>query len=677
MAQDEDFLSDCMEEFDECVDHEHDNRADALDDLRFARLSEQWPEKVRKQRETDGRPCLTINKLPASIRQVVNDARQNSPSITVHPMDSKADPKTAEVISGLIRNIEEQSNADIAYDTALDFAVTMGFGYWRVNTEYATEDTFDLDIRIKQVPNPFSVYGDPYNDGPDSADWNLAYVVDSISKRAFEKKYRDAETVDWKAEPYNGLKAPWIDGERIQIAERWHREEVPKTILLLSDGLIVPEDEFKANKDTFTARGLTVAGNRSVRGHLVTQVIMSGAEVLERRKWAGKYIPIIPVYGEDLNVEGKRHLRSMIRDAKDPQRMVNYWRTIATELVALAPKAPYIGPKGAFETDAVKWQSSNTNNYPYIEYDGQVAPSRQPFSGIPAGALQEALNASDDMKAIMGMFDASLGAQGNETSGRAILARQKEGDVGSFHFVDNLSRSVRHGGRVVLDLIPKIYDEPRIVRVLGIDGKAQAVPINQPVILRKDQPPQPVPQPAPGAPPVLMPGQPMPQQQQPAPQGQPMDPETAEAIEHVFDLTSGKYDLTVDAGPSYTTQRQEAASQMMELLRAFPQAAPVIGDLLASNLDWPGADEIAKRIKAYMDSMNPQPQQGGPDPAMMAQLQKLTVMVQGLQQQNQALQQDRSLDAQKNRIDAYEAETHRLKVAADASKPSHLPGQTL
>jgi len=216
--------------------------------------------------------------------------------------------------------------------------------------------------------------------------------------------------------------------------------------------------------------------------HKVTQRLLTGAEVLETNDWAGRYIPLVPVYGEEVNVEGKRYLRSLIRDAKDPQRMFNYWRTTTTELVALSPKAPFIGPKGAFQTDQAKWETANTDTHAYIEYDGNVPPQRQAFAGVPAGALQEALNASDDMKAIIGMYDASLGARSNETSGRAILARQREGDVSTFHFIDNLSRAIEHAGRILIDLIPKVYTGERIVRVLGQDGAAASVQLGKPVV---------------------------------------------------------------------------------------------------------------------------------------------------------------------------------------------------
>jgi len=316
----------------------------------------------------------------------------------------------------------------------------------------------------------------------------------------------------------------------------------------------VGQDVYEAQKALFDAAGASVVGRpRPATSHKVTQFILSGAEVLETVDWAGRYIPIVPVYGEAIHVDGARRLRSLVRDAKDPQRMYNYWRTASTELVALAPKTPFIGRRGAFDTDAAKWASANTQSHAFIEYDGPEAPQRQPYAGVPAGALQEALNASDDMKAIMGMYDASLGARSNETSGKAILARQREGDVSTFHYIDNLSRAIRHAGRILIDLIPRVYAAPRMVRILGAGGEAEMAAINQP-----------------------LPG----------------------ALEKVFDLSVGRYDLTVSAGPSYTSRREEAASQMIELIRAYPPAAPLIGDLLAKNLDWPGADEVAKRLAA-------------------------------------------------------------------------------
>ncbi|THD80625.1 MAG: hypothetical protein E7812_07805 [Phenylobacterium sp.] len=632
---DDEILQEAREAFELAADAEAENRREALDDLRFARLGEQWPERVRRERELDGRPCLTINRLPAFIRQVVNDARQNKPAMIVHPVDSQSDPATAEIMSGLIRHIEQSSDAEVAYDTALDFAVTGGFGYFRINTRYASDDSFDQDLVIERVANPFSIYGDPNGTAADSSDWNVAFVVDTLPKAAFEARWKGAEPVDWSADAYASLRLPWIEGDQVMVCEYWRREACQRQIVALSDGQVVEVAVYEAQKAMFDALGVSVVGRpRPVASHRVTQKIVTGAEVLERIEWAGKFIPIVPVYGEELHVDGRRRLRSLVRDAKDPQRMFNYWRTTTTELVALAPKTPFIGRKGAFETDSAKWATANTQTHAYIEYDGPEPPQRQPFAGPPAGAMQEALSASDDMKAIMGLHDASLGAPSNETSGRAIMMRQREGDISTFHYIDNLSRALRHGGRILLDLIPRVYGTARVIRVIGGDGAAQAVAVNQPPAAGQGG-------------------------------GQPAAPAAGELgkVEKIYDLTVGKYDLTVEAGPSFTTRREEAANQMIELIRAYPQAAPLIGDLLAKNLDWPGADEIAQRLAAMLPaqargvSLEAQGLQ-----AAQGELAKLGQALSAARVEIAALKQDQANSARRLQIEAFEAETNRLKA---------------
>lgn len=621
---DDEIIREAREAFERAADAEAENRREALDDVRFARLGEQWPERIRRERDLDGRPCLTINRLPAFIRQVVNDARQNKPGMIVHPVDDASDPETAEVLNGLIRHIEQSSDAEVAYDTALDYAVTGGFGYFRINTRYASDDTFDQDLVIERVANPFSIYGDPNGTAADSSDWNQAFVVDTLPKAAFEARWKGAEPVDWSADAYASLTHPWLEGDEVMVAEHWRREASTRVILALSDGQVVEEGVYKAQKAMFDALGVSVVGRpRTVASHKVIQRILTGAEVLETVDWAGRFIPIVPVYGDELHIDGRRRLRGLVRDAKDPQRMVNYWRTTSTELVALAPRTPFIGRKGAFETDSAKWATANTQSHAYIEYDGPEPPQRQVFAGPPAGAIAEAANASDDMKSIMGLFDASLGARSNETSGRAILMRQQEGDVSTFHYIDNLNRALRHGGRILLDLIPKVYATPRVIRVLGQDGQAAAVAVNQPPS-------------AAGAAGEL------------------------KSVERIYDLTVGKYDVTVQAGPSFTSRREEAANQMIELIRAYPAAAPVIGDLLAKNLDWPGADEVARRLQAMLP-----PQVRGADPqaqAAQTQVSQLTQALAAAKAEIAALRQDQTNAARKLQIDAFEAETNRLKA---------------
>lgn len=606
-SEDDDLLRDALDMFQECESAESTNRQSALEDIIFSRLGEQWPADIAQQRQREGRPCLTINKLPTFIRQVVNDARQNKPAIKVHAADSGADPATAELINGLIRNIEYVSNADTAYDTATECAVTGGFGYIRVGLDYAYDDAFDMDISIKRVSNPFSIYGDPNSTAADSSDWNVSFVVDKLTKEQFEQQYGDKAKVDWDSSAWNDVSGNWRNEDTVTVAEWWTREDVDRPIVLLSDGSVRDIEDMQSDQMQMLLQAgiVQVVRERVAKSCKVTQRFMSGAEILERRDWPGRYIPIIPVYGDEFDIEGKRYFRSLIHNAVDAQRMFNYWRTASTELVALAPKVPFIGQKGAFKTDIERWNTANTKSHPFLEYDGNVPPQRQPLDmGTAAGALQEALNASDDIKAIIGMYDASLGARSNETSGRAIMARQREGDVSTFHFIDNMARAIRHTGRVLIDLIPKIYDTARVVRVIGEDGSQETRQINRP----------------------------FPQVDQKT--GEPMVDEQGQAVMAMHDLTAGKYDLTVTTGPSFTSRREEAAMQMTEMIRAFPASAPIVGPELAKNLDWPGADKIAEKMEAQASGQVPE--------QVQKQMEGLQAQVQQLAEENQKLKQDKS-----------------------------------
>lgn len=664
-----DVLKAAQDAFTKAQDAAEQNHARALEDLRFARLGDQWPEAIRKMRENDKRPCLTINKMPTFIKQVVNDARQNKPQIKTHPVDSKADPETSEVLNGLIRNIEVQSNADAAYDTAIEHAVSMGFGYFRVNIEYAYDDTFDKDICIERITNPLTVFEDPNAEAVDGSDWKYCFVTEMMPIDEFKAKYPKAEAIDFDGAMDDDIRSKWFEEEKVRVAEWWQRQEVDDEVIRFSNGethrasdLAQEVEAGVTRADMLASEGAMEEARRPTKTWKVTQTILNGQEVLSEIDWPGRWIPIIPVYGDEVIEEGKRHFLSLIHFAKDPQRMLNYWRSTTTELVALAPKAPWVGPVGSFVTDE-GWATANTNSAATLEYDPVVSdegvpmppPQRQGFAGVPAGALQEAMSANDDIMSTTGLFQASLGEKSNEKSGKAILARQREGDTSTFHFIDNMSRAIRYAGRVIVDLIPHVYSEARVIRVLGEDGKPENVKINQKS-------------------PEMMQGMPQQGIPQQMPQGNPMEVEEGARI---FDLTVGKYDVTVKSGPSYTTQRQESADQMLNLIQSFPQAAPVLGDLLAKNLDWPQADEIEKRLKALLP---PQVQEEDPRVAQMNQA------IKQLTAQLEAVKTDKSLDAAKVQnetreveIKAFEAETDRMKVMAELQQPmtplGAFPGQ--
>lgn len=629
--KDNDILEEAKKLFKVCQDTNEDNYQNAKNDIEFGMIGKQWDDADVKSRALKGKPCLTINKLPSYMRQVINDARQNKPAIVVNPVDSESDPDTAEILNGLIRNIEVTSKADIAYDNAITQAVTGGFGYIRVGVEFAYDDTFDKDITIEPITNQFSVYGDPYSTMPDGSDWNHCFLWEMMTKDDFKDKYGDKAMGSWETmTDYTELSAPWAGDDSVMICEYWCRKKITRKICQLSDGSVVDSDVYDEHAEEYQILGLTKVQERETQSYKVTQYILTGAEVLEKNEWAGKYIPIVPCYGDEVWLEGERHLKSQIRDAKDAQKQFNYWRSTATEEAARHGKSTVMGKVGTFNTDSHKWATLGAIDHAYVQYDGMEPPIIIPPTMGSAAALQEAMNSSEDIQATMGMFNASIGAQGNEKSGKAIIARQRESDTGTFHFIDNLSRCIRHVGCIVVDLIPHVYNGNRVIRVLGEDKKEiKNVQLsNEP--------------------------------------SESVDNETGEIVK-IYDLSLGKYDVTVTAGASYSTMRQEAASQMIEMMRINPSASQIMGDLLAKNLDWPGAEEIAERFKAMLP---PQLQDQNPQVMQLQQQLQLT------QQQAQGMigQLQKQLNDMKNdkSIDAYNAETNRLKAFQVGMTPDQV-----
>ena len=566
-----DILREARERLAESEAESAEIRESALYDIRFARLAQQWPDDIAAQRKREGRPCLVVNRLPTFIRQVVNDARQNKPSIQVLAVDGDADYDTAQVIGGLIRAIERQSQATIAYDTAIEHAVTCGMGFFRITSDYAGPDTFDQELQIERIANPLSVYWDTASTAFDASDWDYAFVVSTIAKSAFRARYPKAAAVDFDADEMAATSED-SSATRVRVAEYWERVEKRRRIARLTDGRVLTEEELEAPyvlesgeivpfRNALAAEGVLVNSEREATYYKVIQRILSGADVLEENEWPGSTIPIVPVWGEEVMHGGKRYFRSLVRDAIGPQQMLNFWRSAETELVALAPRAPWLVPLGAIPPhEADKWKTANTRSHAYLEYDPNAGPMPQriPFAGVPAGALQAAMVAADDIKSVTGIYDASLGARGNETTGRAILARQRQSDQSTFHFLDNLARAIEYAGRCLIEAIPAFYGPRQTIRILGEDEMPRVVRVTQ---------------------------------------EQGTMPTAANPEGRIYNLSVGKYDVAVRVGPSYATQREQSAQAMMELIRVYPPAAPVLGDLLVKAMDWPGADEAARRIQ--------------------------------------------------------------------------------
>ena len=624
----------------------HQHQIDAsLDDIKFGLLGEQWEEQAKKQREADGVPCLTLNKIPSHVRQVVNEARQNKPSIRVHPVDDNADPETAEVWTGLIRNIESTSNADVAYDTAITQSVSCGMGYFRVNVDYTHDDTFDKDIVIERILNQFSVIPDHRSTSADGSDWMYCFIHDRIPSEEYKDRFPNAELTDFEKD--FDTESDDINDDGVWIAEYWKRSEVAREVCQLSNKEIVDEEIYKENEELYQALGLQKIAQRTVKSYKVVQYILSGAEVLETVDWSGKYIPIVPVYGEEVVLEGKRYFKSLFRDSKDAQRQYNFWRSTTTQMVGDSTKYPYIAEENTL-VDPEKWANSTVERYAYLEYKkGAARPSKDQFSGVPAGAFQEALNSADDIKSTMGMFDASLGAKSNEVSGVAIANRKNVSDIGSFHFIDNRNRAIRQLGKIVIDLAPSVFTSDRVIRILGEDGKdARIVKID-------------------------------PNQQQSITEGEGEEgQEQLDESSRIFNLFVGKYDVVVDAGPSYSTKREEADLQMTEMSKAYPQLMQVAGDLIFKNKDWPGADDISERLKKMLP---PQLNDKGQDPQMLQMQQQMQQMQQEAMQAVQQLRseldqtkQDKTLEAEKIKIQAYDSETKRIQAVSTGITPEQL-----
>ena len=632
-----------------------ESREDELDDLRFAAGSPdnqwQWPADVLATRGSvqgqtiNARPCLTINKLPQHIKQVTNDQRQNRPAGKVIPADDKADIEVAEIFDGIVRHIEYISDADVAYDTACENQVMYGEGYIRVLTEYCDENSFDQDIRIGRIRNSFSVYMDPTIQDPCGSDAQWCFITHEMLTEEFERQFPDANPISTLQSQGVGDQSmsQWVSDNTVRIAEYFYIEHKADTLNMYPGGATAFAGSPEAKQ--LEAMGMPVAKTRKVDRQTVKWCKINGYEVLEERDWAGKYIPVVRVVGNEFEVDGRLFVSGLVRNAKDAQRMYNYWVSQEAEMLALAPKAPFIGYGGQFEGYESQWKMANVNNWPYLEVnpdatDGQGGALPLPQRAQPpmasSGLLQAKAGASDDIKATTGQYDSSLGATSNERSGKAIMARERQTDTGTYHYVDNLARAVRYVTRQIVDLIPKIYDTQRIARIIGEDGETDSAKIN-------------------------------PQQQEPVKK---IVDQSGIVIEKIYNPSVGKYDVCVTTGPSYMTKRQEALEAMGNLLQGNPDLWKVAGDLFVKNMDWPGAQEMAKRFAKTID---PKLLEDGEDPAIQAANQQIQAMGQEMEQMHTMLQNvSKSMEAQELKIKAYDAETKRISVTQAGMSPEQI-----
>jgi hypothetical protein len=640
-----------------------ESREDELDDLRFMAGSPdnqwQWPADVLATRGSvqgqtiNARPCLTINKLPQHVKQVTNEQRQNRPSGKVIPADDKGDIEVAEIFEGMVRHIEYMSDADVVYDTACENQVTYGEGYFRILTEFCNDDSFDQDIRLGRIRNAFSVYMDPMIQDPAGCDAEWCFISQDIEKDEYERQFPNAAPITTIMSQGVGDSSlsQWIDENTIRIVEYFYYKHIPTKLNLYpgNQSFYNGSLEDKNMKEM----GLKPIKSRTVDVKKVMWIKSNGFEVLEEQEWAGKWIPVIRVIGNEFEVDGRIYVSGLVRNAKDAQRMYNYWVSQEAEMLALAPKAPFIGYGGQFEGYEQQWKTANTTNWPYLEVNPDVTdgmgatlplPQRAPPPLAQTGLIQAKMGASDDIKSTTGQYDSSLGATSNERSGKAILARERQGDVGTFHYGDNLTKAIRYATRQLIDLIPKIYDTERIARIVGVDGEVSMVKLNpdQPEAVKK------------------------------------IVDQTGIVTEKVYNPSVGVYDVVATTGPGYMTKRQEALEAMAQILQGNPELWKVAGDLFVKNMDWPGAQEMSKRLAKTIDPKLIS--DTDEDPALQAAQQQMQAMAQEMEGMAQMLENvNKSMEAQdlerKNfeaDIKAYQAETQRISAVQAGMTPEQI-----
>lgn len=530
------------------------------DDLKFVFNEDgQWSEKDKKSRA--GRPCYTFNKLIGAVNQVVGDQRQARPQIKVRGVDDRSDPELAEVYGGMIRNIEACSDAESIYDTAFKYAVAGGWGAWRVMPEYSSPESFTQDIKLKMIWNPLTVYWDPTDQTPCKREQGQCVVATRISIDRYKALYGDK---NYKNVEVSRDNRGWVDDKQVRIAEYWKKIWEDKEIALLSDGRVVDYDkDLEAELKSIGNEVPTIVKKRKTKVCKIRWWKVDGAQTLEGPiTYDWKYIPVVKLPGRYINIEGEQKTQSLIRHSKDAQKVYNYDRTTMTETVANTPRAPYLVTPDMIKGLEKQWAAANSANRPYLAYNPDPmatgaggVPKREAPPDVPAALIALAQQDNEDIKATTGYFDASLGREADkQESGRLMIERSRRGDLGSYEFVDNLSKAIKFTGEILVDMIPKVYDSERTVRILGLDGEEDYVKVNA----------------------------------------------YDEARKKKMNLGDAQYDVSVNIGPAYATARQEALSTLLEAAGVMPIVAETSPDLVLKNLDVPGSDELVKRIRRQL-----------------------------------------------------------------------------
>lgn len=613
----------------------------------------QWPQAIYRDRANiNKKPCLTVNVTAQHCNQIINQIRQNRPSAKILPVDDHADIETAKILGGMLRAIQAESSADTAHDTAAEHAIYGGEGYWRVVTEYEDYNSFNQVIRVKPILNPLLVYVDPDAKEPDRSDARWGFIFEDISKERAREEHPDIDPSSWVEDPRG-----WHKDEKVRRAEYFWCEYIADTLYLLEDGTTVLKSEFPEGFEvvdgTLQQDGvviMSVVHERATKRKAWKWAKLLGGEdkPVDERDWPGRYFPIITVLGKEVNVNGDIIRKGIVRDLKDPARMLNYSFSAAVETLALQNKVPYLAPTEAIEGFEDIWGLANLENRSYLPYnafddEGKPIPQpqRQPSATMPTAQVQMLQLATEQMRAASGQQNANFGIRSEANSGVGIQRLKQQGEIATFHFPDNLARALKYEAKVILDLIPKVYEQERVVRILGLDGKQESA------LLKPDM--------------------------------EAAYAETNAAVQKIFNPGVGRYDVVIDTGPSYATQRQEAADAMTELATRFPPLMEIAGDLVMKTYDFPMAEELAERMKkipsiAQLAGDEGQKQEIPPQvqaamQQMQQQLQQADQAIQAMSSQLESKEEEQENKQKELLIKAYAEETKRIQALGGALTP--------
>lgn len=559
------FLQHMRTQFYEDISADRENREAGIEDIRFM-VGDQWDDFVRARREAARKPVLTVNRLPAFVAQIVGARRLNETNIKIIP-DSGGTKNVASIREGLIRNIQKESRADIAYDKALENQVICGIGNFGLDLDYESDDVFDQKMEVTPRHDAFQVVWDRMSKDPTGRDAAHAFDVDTMPKAQFYKRWPWATPADMIVDvALNGdlRMNGWVSVDDVRVVKYWRMRTRQRTLAMLNDGRVLDITDLTDDQHPAFDRekALQILSNiatrpdgspimREVQKPYAEMYICSGLDVLE-----GPYrldcsrIPLFRVPGWEITIGEWKHRFGLIRFLKDPQRLHNYWRSVWAEKLMQAPRAVWLAAQSAVAGREKAFRDSHLSDDPLLVYNDETGakPERMPPAQIEAGFVQASEMSQQDLKDVSNIHEANLGMPSNEVSGAAIMARQRVSDTGSIIYHDNLTLAQEECGRTMNELISTVYDTPRIVKVLGADAKDKMVEINQ---MNK--------------------------------------PET--------DITLGKYSVSVTTGPNFATKRIESAENMKGLINAMPNVAALIADLIVEAQDWPGADVIAKRLR--------------------------------------------------------------------------------